>query len=229
MKIVLAALAALCLALPAAADEASDRAALERALTNMTCGGRVGEQLAEIVRAKAARISIRFAQQNEPIVRTDANGVATFTLTDRVKDSSRGIAVYLAKLFAPELLRDMADSHEKAYMIRSYELRAWLELGGDPAGLPAIDGGYRDQALSDEFKVWLGNSEAALGALGRAAGWKPLSELISEQEDFMRAARLTPEGSAREQAKLDALKADDRRFVAQLIEDGALKRERGVR
>jgi hypothetical protein len=175
-------------------------AALESAMTNMNDGPQMGGEVVSWVRDH--KTEIRFEDQKQ-VSRTDNKGAVV--LDWQIPAYPRPIAARVAWEVAAMMVADMPASSEKEYMRRSITARAWLELGGDASRLPFLEpvSGEKDEALSQEMKLWLDNkAEMALYKIGEATKTKSVMELMDEEKD---------------PAKREALNAANKRFVDFLI------------
>jgi hypothetical protein len=149
---------------PAQQQGYKSQAVIEKVLTEMNDGNEIGAIVVDQVRVSKLKIEL------------DAS----------LPDAPRVLAPLIAKAAAVDFLKIAPACSEAEYIRVSLEVRTWLELGGDKKTLPVIDpiSGYKDQAMSDEFKLWLDNgSEMALYKLGQKAGTKDLMELADAEKD----------------------------------------------
>lgn len=178
--------------------------AVQTALVAMRDGVEAGGAVADAIEASGARV-VAEELDRPSTLRADRDGTPVIVLDSRLPLAPRVLAPRLAREGAKLALKDMPASAEKAYMARSLEVRAWVELGGEPAKLPVIDPltGVADAALAADFKAWLDvDAQTALERFGREAGAADLMEQMD-------AARRDP---AR-QAELPALEAANKRFI----------------
>ena len=141
------------------------QAVIDRTLEAMNDGNEVGTAVAEYVKDNKVVIQLDAALPDSPRVLAPL-------ITNQV--SSRMVGVI------------MPPCSEKEYVRLSIEVRAWIELGGDKKTLPVIEPitGYKDQAMSDRFKIWLDNgSEMALYRIGQAAKTESVMELMDKEKD----------------------------------------------
>lgn len=163
-------------------------AALDSAMTAMNDGVEQGGEVVSFVNDK--KIEIRFEDQGTPS-RTDG---AAVVLDWMIPAYPRAIGPRVAWEVSGMMLADMPACAEKEYMRRSITARVWLELGGEPAGLPVVEplSGDKDEALSKEMKLWLdnGNAETALDKIGQATKTPSVQELESAEKDPANKAKL---------------------------------------
>jgi hypothetical protein len=97
-------------------------------------------------------------------------------------------------------------------MRRSITARVWLELGGEPAGLPVVEAttGDKDEALSKQMKLWLDDSaQTALYKIGEATKTRSVMEQLDSEKD---------------PARRQALEAANTRFTAFLLAENDWRR-----
>lgn len=179
-------------------------AAVQTALVAMRDGVEAGGTVAEAIEASGARV-VAEELSTPSALRADQDGKPVIMLDSRLPLAPRVLAPRLAREGAKLALKDMPACAEKAYMARSLEVRAWVELGGEPAKLPVIDPltGVADAALAADFKAWLDvDAQTALERFGRAAG----------AEDLMAQMDAAGRDPAR-RAGLPGLEAANRRFI----------------
>jgi hypothetical protein len=204
---LLAAALAFVAPLAASAQQAAPHrfaSAVQTALVAMRDGVEAGGVVAEAIEASGARV-VAEELAAPSALRVDRDGTPVIVLDSRLPLAPRVLAPRLAREGAKLALKDMPASAEKAYMARSLEVRAWVELGGEPAKLPVIDGltGVTDAALAADFKAWLDvDAQTALERFGREAGAENLmAQLDAAQRDPAR------------QAELPVLEAANKRFI----------------
>lgn len=201
---LLAAALAVLAPLAASAQQAAPHrfaSAVQTALVAMRDGVEAGGVVADAIEASGARV-VAEELAAPSALRVDRDGTPVIVLDSRLPLAPRVLAPRLAREGAKLALKDMPASAEKAYMGRSLEVRAWVELGGEPAKLPVIDPltGVTDAALAADFKAWLDvDAQTALERFGREAG----AEDLMAQMD---AARRDP-------ARLAELEAANKRFI----------------
>lgn len=192
--------------------------AVQTTLIAMRDGVEAGGVVAEAIEASGAWV-IAEELDTPSTLRVDVHGNLAIVLDSRLPLVPRVLAPRLAREGAKLALKDMPECAEKAYMARSLEVRAWIELGGEPAKLPVIDGltGVTDPALAADFKAWLDvDAQTALERFGRAAG----------AEDLMAQMDAAQRDPAR-QAELPALEAANKRFIDFLRAERDWKSMRG--
>lgn len=192
--------------------------AVQTTLIAMRDGVEAGGVVAEAIEASGAGV-IAEELDTPSTLRVDVHGNLAIVLDSRLPLVPRVLAPRLAREGAKLALKDMPECAEKAYMARSLEVRAWIELGGEPAKLPVIDGltGVTDPALAADFKAWLDvDAQTALERFGRAAG----------AEDLMAQMDAAQRDPAR-QAELPALEAANKRFIDFLRAERDWKSMRG--
>lgn len=230
-----AALAALLMAVPAAAQNraaeidfenalhesnmarsAQGRAAFERALVAMNDGPEAGGKVVAYLRERGIPVAV--ASQPEASKTVVVNGRASITLSDSLPAYPRVYAPLIAKEIAALMFADMPACSERSYMRRATAGRVWTELGGEPSKLPIVEPltGDRVSAVSDEIAVWTdkGGAEMSLYKIGEMEKLRSLPELTDAASD------------AAVKAKLDAANA---RFVAFLIDEKLARRAAGLR
>ncbi len=178
--------------------------AVETALVAMRDGVEAGGTVAEAIETSGARV-VAEEISTPSALRQGPDGKPVIVLDARLPLAPRVLAPRLAREGAKLALKDMPASAEKAYMARSLEVRAWVELGGEPAKLPVIDPrtGVADAALAADFKAWLDvDAQTALERFGREAG---ADDLMAQMDDARR--------SPARQAELAGLEAANRRFI----------------
>lgn len=186
-----------------AQDRPAPEAVLETTLVAMNDGVEVGGLIVDFLRRE--QITLRFETMNEPsrIVPASIGGPAVIVLSAALPRYPRVYAPQIARRAAELMYAGMLDSAERRYMIRSLEVRAWIELGGSPSTLPVLEplNGYADKAAAARFSTWLSkDNQSALHAIGAETGTKTLPELE------------------------DAPEADNRAFVSFLMAESAWKR-----
>jgi len=168
---------------------------IEKTLVAMNDGNEVGTLIADYVKTKNIKIKL------------DA----------KLPDYPRAVATAIAAQAVDVMFADMPDCAEKQYMGLSLGARAWLELGGDKKALPVIEplAGYKDQILSDQFKLWLDNgSEMALYKIGQQSKTPDLMALLDKEKD---------------PKKKEALEAANKRFIAFLLSETEWKQANAFR
>lgn len=230
-----AALAALLLTVPAAAQNraaeidfenslqesglakaAQARAAVERAMVAMNDGPEAGGKVVAYLRERGIEVSVKAqAEASKTVVE---KGRASITLSDALPAYPRVYGPLIAKEAAAMMLADMPACAERSYMRRATAGRVWTELGGEPSKLPVVEGltGDKVPAVSDEISVWAdkGGAEMALYRIGEA-------EKLASLPDMMDAVK-----DPAERAKLEAANA---RFVAFLIDEKPARQAAGLR
>lgn len=192
---------------PAVAKRAN---AVSQTLTAMADGPEISGQVAEYIRAMD--VKVEFSAQPA----RSATKAGKITLSEKLPLYPRVLGPMLAREAALMMLSDMPDCAEKHYMRRSYEVRTWLDLGGDRKALPVMEEltGYKDEGLAADFKVWLDNgSELALEKIGQATKTEIIPALLDKAA--------TPEEKA-------ALEKANKRFVDFLINENDWRRYNGL-
>lgn len=230
-----AALAALLLAVPAAAQNraaeidfenslreaglaksAQSRAAVERTLVAMNDGPEAGGRVVAYLRERGIEVSVK--SQAEAVKTESVKGRTSIFLSDALPAYPRVYGPLIAKEIAALTLADMPACAERSYMRRATAGRVWTELGGEPSRLPVVEAltGDKVPAVSDEISAWAdkGGAEMALYRIGEA-------EKLPSLPDMMDAAK-----DAAERAKLEAANA---RFVAFLIDEKPARQSAGLR
>jgi hypothetical protein len=230
-----AALAALLLAVPAAAQNraaeidfenalhdsqlaksAQDRAAISRTLVAMNDGPEAGGKIVSYLRERGIEVSVK--EQNEDSKTVVEKGRTSITLSAALPAYPRVYGALIAKEAAALMLADMPACAERSYMRRATAGRVWTELGGEPSKLPVVEAitGDKVPAISDEISLWAdkGGAEMALYKIGEAEKLQSLPELTDAAKD------------AAAKAKLDAANA---RFVAFLIDEKPARQAAGLR
>ena len=172
----------------------------------------------------ARKIAVSFAYMTPPFAGGPAprsfsfetGGSTEIMINEEVPAEPQAVAPLLAREVAPLLLADMPECAEKSYMRRSYEVRAWREMGGSPAGLPVIEAktGWSDQPLADAFKLWLDNdAQTAVDKIGAAAGTKTIYDQTVELNEQVKTMPPASRAYAEAQGALKKLAAADVRFV----------------
>lgn len=208
------------------ASEARRRRALATTLTAMNDGVPVGESIVSYIRAKKIVVDFDKVEGLSGTVFDPQQGTIV-SLGSALPAYPRVYAPRIAREVSALMLSDMSESAEKEYMRRSLEVRSWIELGGDPKTLPVIEylAQYEDAALAAEFKLWLDHdSQTALHKIGKAAGKRILPDLIDELNNYLRAARMSPETRKQKEAEWAALEAANTRFVDFLFDEMMWKR-----
>ncbi len=145
------------------------------------------------ISASFAYMTPPFAGGPAPLVFSwEHDGNFEIMINDDVPAEPQAVAPLLAREVAPIILKDMPECAEKSYMLRSYEVRAWREMGGSPESLPVIEAktGFKDDRLAADFKLWLDHdAQTAVDKIGAQAGteklldqWTKLSELIKTMQ-----------------------------------------------
>jgi len=230
-----AALAALLLAVPAAAQNraaeidfenalhdsqlsktAQDRAAVSRTLVAMNDGPEAAGKVVSYLRERGIEVSVK--EQNEASKTVVEKGRVSITLSAALPAYPRVYGALIAKEAAALMLADMPACAERSYMRRATAGRVWTELGGEPSKLPVVEAitGDKVPAISDEISLWAdkGGAEMALYKIGEAEKLQSLPEMTDAVKDP--AAK----------AKLDAANA---RFVAFLIDEKPARAAAGLR
>ncbi len=221
-KTRLAALMLCGLAAPVLAQSNAD-SHLRVTLEAMNDGPEVAGSVVTYVKDKGVKFEFATQDVSSRLAFSGPKG-AIIRLSSDLPDQPKILGPLIAREVSRLMYADMPDSAEKEYMRLSTQVRTWLELGGDKSALPLI-GGYKAEALSEEFKIWLNNgSEAALEKVGKASQTKILPVLIDDFRQYMRAARFTPEGYKRAQDKLAALEAGNKNFVNFLLAENEWRR-----
>lgn len=167
-------------------------------------------------------------------------------LDDDIWNDGKNPAIYLneslppyPRVYAPLLARegaklvydDMLDTAERRYMIRSLEVRSWIELGGDSKNLPVIEHlvDYKNAALAARFKTWLDNdSQTALHKIGKETDTVTIPEAQAEMDRAEKEAQAKGEIPAEWKDFLSkiraALKENNKRFVDFLIAESGWKK-----
>jgi hypothetical protein len=162
--------------------------ALATTLTAMGDGPKAGGMIISFLAEN--NIAVDFKEQAEPSSRlTNSRGKTTISLSESLPPYPRVYAPRIARESAALMFSDMPDCAEREYMRLSLEVRSWLELGGEKASLPVIETllGYKDELLSERFKLWLDDAyglELVLERIGKASGRKPLAELQLSATSF---------------------------------------------
>ncbi|MBI3552252.1 MAG: hypothetical protein HY077_07020 [Elusimicrobia bacterium] len=153
------------------AKPAKEQAKIDKVLSDMDDGNEVAGAVAQYVKDHGVKLSL------------DA----------KLPDYPRVLSIFIVEEVTPLMFADMPDCAEKHYMAVSLGTRTWLELGGDKKTLPVIEplDGWKDQTLSDQFKLWLDNgSEMALYKIGQAAKTPSVMELIDAEKSPSRKKTL---------------------------------------
>ncbi|MDE2292022.1 MAG: hypothetical protein KGL53_08060 [Elusimicrobia bacterium] len=223
------------LAAPAAAQQADfalqgQRAsAVQTTLTAMNDGNTVGMKLAAVIRETGARVVFRKTGMMSALS-LGADGKPVIALDPSLPLAPRVLAPRLAREAAKMLLTGMPDTAEKLYMARSLEVRAWLELGGDPSALPVIDPvtGTKDAKLAAEFKEWLGeDAQTALYRMGQASGLEDIPTKMQALRDRLATLYSTPENIAELHRQLEAYETANRDFTRFLLEEREWRQANG--
>lgn len=230
-----AALAALFLAVPAAAQNraaeidfenalrdskiaksAQNRAALERTMVAMNDGPEAGSKVVAYLRERGIEVFVK--SQPEAVKTSVEKGRTSITLSDAVPAYPRVYGALIAKEAAALMLADMPACVERSYMRRATSGRVWTELGGEPSSLPIVEAltGDKVPAVSDEIFLWAekGGAEMALYKIGEVEKLLSLPDLADAAKDAV------------VKAKLDAANA---RFVAFLIDEKLARQAAGLR
>ena len=230
-----AALAALLLAVPAAAQNraaeidfenslrdsallkaSQSRAAVERTLVAMNDGPEAGGKVVSYLRDHGIEVSVK--AQPEAVKTSVEKGRTSITLSDSLPAYPRVYGALIAKEIAALMLADMPACAERSYMRRATAGRVWTELGGEPSKLPVIEPltGDKVSAVSDEIAPWADKSgaEMALYKIGEAEKLLSLPDLTDMAKD------------SATKTKLDAANA---RFVAFLIDEKPARQAAGLR
>lgn len=185
--------------------------------------------------ASEPRLSVSFAYFGAPFVGGDAptsmsahhtDGFVEILISAAVPAEPQAVAPLLAREAGKLMLGDMPESAEKRYMLRSYEVRAWREMGGSVVGLPVIEAktGYRDEKLAADFKLWLANdAQTAVDKIGADAGKKTLADQTAELTELMKT--MPPVCQARTDAEneLKRLAAADVTFAKFVVDETSWK------
>lgn len=230
-----AALAALLLAAPAAAQNraaeidfenslrdsdlagsAQSRAAVQRAIVAMNDGPEAGGKVVSYIHENGINVIVRSQAEASKFV--IERGRKTILLAEALPNTPRVYGALIAKEIAALMLADMPACAERSYMRRAISGRVWAELGGEPSKLPVVEPltGDKVAAISDEISLWAdkGGAEMALYKIGEA-------EKLASLPDMTDAAK-----DPAVKAKLDAANA---RFVAFLIDEKPARQAAGLR
>lgn len=163
-------------------------AALDTTMTAMNDGVEQGGAVVTFVQDQ--KVEIRFEDQAAPS-RIDGKAIV---LDWMIAPFPRAIGPRVAWEAAAMMLAEMPECAEKEYMRRSIAARVWLELGGEPAGLPVVEPttGDKDEALAKDMKLWLDNdnAETALDKIGQATKTPSVQELEAAEKDAAKKAKL---------------------------------------
>ena len=176
---------------PLAAPTSAD--GLRSTLTALRDGIAAGGTVAEFIDSN--HVAIEFKAQSASSSRV-AGKPAKVLLSDALPAYPRVLGPLIASEVSGLIDEAMPACAEKEYMRLSRQARVWLELGGDPKSLPAIetlDAGYRDEALSKELKRWIygyQDPEGVVSDLAAAAKLPTLADLKSKAKDTAEKSRL---------------------------------------
>lgn len=230
-----AALAALLLAIPAAAQNraveidfenalrdstllkaAQNSAAVERTLVAMNDGPEAGGKVVAYLREHDIQVSVK--SQPEAAKTVVEKGRTSITLSDSLPAYPRVYGALIAKEIAALMYADMPACAERSYMRRATAGRVWTELGGEPSSFPVVEAftGDKVSAVSDEITFWTDKSgaEMALYKIGEAEKLNSLPDLTD---------------AAKDSAVKTKLEAANARFVAFLIDEKPARQAAGLR
>jgi hypothetical protein len=200
----------------AAAHAAPRIAAVESTLTAMNDGVGAGEQVVTFIREHG--ISVVVAAQREAAKTTVAAGRTVISLSDELPAYPRVYGPLIASEAARLMYADMPACAERAYMRRAIAGRVWVELGGEPGGMPVVEPltGAKVDAVVQEIGSWASHDGAEM-TLDKAAQAEQLPEL----PELIQHAR-TPADYAR-------FAAANSRFVAFLMDERSVRQAAGLR
>lgn len=230
-----AALAALLLAVPAAAQNRTaktdfenslrdssmlksvhQRAAVERTLVAMNDGPEAAGRVVSYLREYDIQIVVK--AQAEAVKTVIEKGRTSIILSDALPAYPRVYGTLIAKEVASLMYADMPACAERSYMRRAVAGRVWTELGGEPSRLPVVEPltGDRVAAVSDEITLWTdeGGAEMSLYKIGEAENLLSLPDMAYGAKDPVARARFASANA---------------RFVAFLIDEKPARQAAGLR
>ncbi len=201
----------------AAKEATRKRAVIERTLVAMNDGPEAGGSVVSYLRERGIEVMPAIqAEASSTMVLGD--GRTVIRLSAALPEYPRVYAPLIAKEAAAMMTADMPECAERSYMRRAIAARVWVELGGEFAKLPVIEGltGDRVPAVSDVIAPWgdAGGAQMALYKIGEAEKLKSLPELTDETTDPAVKAKL---------------EAANSRFVAFLLDERLARRAAGLR
>ncbi|MCX5788242.1 MAG: hypothetical protein NTX64_07020 [Elusimicrobia bacterium] len=150
----------------------SDQAIIDSTLTGMADANPAGESVVEFIRENG--IPVHFSGM------LGLTAVGAIELDQSLPRYPRVLAPAIARKAMELKLAKMPECAEREYMIRSVAARSWIELGGEPKGLPVIEPliGYKDVELAAYIEPWVRNpAEMALYKIGQATGKPELAAI----------------------------------------------------
>lgn len=191
-------------------------AAIGRTLVAMGDGPEAAGRVVEFLRDRG--IEVKIASQAEASKTVVANGQTSIVLSDALPAYPRVYAPLIAKEIGALMYADMPACAERSYMRRALAARVWVELGGEPANLPVIEGtkGIQVASVSEEISIWADPSgvEMALYRIGQSEGLANLPDLAQKAAD------------ATEKSRLDAANTS---FVAFVLDERFARQAAGLR
>jgi hypothetical protein len=193
-----------------AADRKRKEGVIEATLVAMNDGPIVSGRLHAHMTAKDISVKLGTDVQTEAVSVTDRAGKVTIWLSPALAAYPRVYGPLIARELAESYYAGMRASAERSYMIRASAGLVWLELGGELSRYPVIEGltGARVSAVESIIDIWARNdARTALDRIGQADGVPGLYD-VPVKTDAERAS----------------IEADNKAFVAFLLEEREIKR-----
>lgn len=163
-----------------AVERAKAIAVIERTIVAMNDGPEAGGRVVAYLNDKGIEVKLGEDGQTEPVTVAVRAGKTTIRLNPSLPAYPRVYGPLIAKEVAAKMYADMPACAERAYMVRGTAGRVWLELGGEPAKLPVIEGlkNLAVPAVSEAMGAWATDAaQMALYKIGQAENLPELYEL----------------------------------------------------
>ncbi|MDP3544386.1 MAG: hypothetical protein Q8T11_18130 [Elusimicrobiota bacterium] len=163
-----------------AVERAKAIAAIERTLVAMNDGPEAGGRVVAYLDDNGIEVKLGSDVQTDPVSVTVRAGKTTLWLNPALPAYPRVYGPLIAKEVAAKMYADMPACAERAYMVRGTAGRVWLELGGEPAKLPVIEGlkNLAVPAVSEAMGAWATDAaQMALYKIGQAENLAELYEM----------------------------------------------------
>jgi hypothetical protein len=193
-----------------AAERKRKEGVIETTLVAMNDGPIVAGRLYAHMIDKGVSVKLGSEVQTDAVSVTVRDGKTTIWLAPSLPAYPRVYAPLIARELAASYYAGMRASAERSYMIRASAGLVWLELGGELSRYPVIEGltGARVSAVESIIDLWARNdAQTALERAGQADGVPGLYD-VPVKTDAERAS----------------IEADNKAFVAFLLEERELKR-----
>ncbi len=188
------------------AGSAQSRAAVSRAIVAMNDGPEAAGKVVAYLRDNGIEVVVKTQAEASKLVVEKTK--KTIVLSDAVSSAPRVYAALIAKETAALMLAGMPACAERSYMRRAIVGRVWTEIGGEVSQL--------DPAVSDEISLWAdkGGAEMALYKIGELEKLTALPDLTD---------------AAKDPAVKATLNAANAKFVAFLIDEKPARQAAGLR